>query len=215
MAPSVRATTSPLVKAAVAAVVITAGLGGFLVVRQLAPKPRAVVAEPPPLTWVEPEPVAPAPQPAAPLPDQLVHEPVPPPLAAVQVQAPPDEVPVAKLRQDQLEAALGTATDSNRKLQIMRRLNKERPPYARYAVAVMFADPDKAVRLEALRIVEAIDTTNDVLMAKVRAMYLHEQDPEVKAQFDRLVQKFRPQEEAEARAREEATRLEAQALLPQ
>ena len=105
---------------------------------------------------------------------------------------------------DELGAALADETNPERKIALIRRLQKHNPPSARYSVSGLFPDPDKRVRLEAIRAVEAMDPENRVLMPKVHAVFLYEQDPDVLAELSRLVQKFRPQEEAEHRARQAA-----------
>ena len=193
--------SSPLVKAAIAALAVTAAGGGFLIFRQLQPKPR-VVAEPPPLVserTPEPPPIEAEPAPPPPPPPILAEKPPAPakpqPVAASSIES----IPI-----NNLGAALVDETNPERKLAMIRRLQKHNPPNGRYAVAVMFPDPDKRVRLEALRAVEAMDPENRVLMPKVHAVYMYEQDPQVKAELDRLVQKWRPQEEAEYKARQAA-----------
>lgn len=190
---------SPLVKAAIALLALTAAGGAFLIFKQLSPKPR-VVSEPPPLVVERP----PEPPPA------VEEPPVPPPPAPVAVAKPavtasvPAQPSIDSIPIDHLGGALMDETNPDRKLAMIRRLQKHNPPSGRYAVAVLFPDPDKRVRLEAIRAVEAMDAENRVLMPKVHAVYMYEQDPEVKAELDRLVQKFRPQEEAEYKARQAA-----------
>lgn len=183
---------------------------GALVVQQLSPKPNKV-SEPPPL--VE------APLPEEPAPEPPPVEPVPPPTA--HVDPPPQDVPrppaakviaVDKIPRNDLGTALMEETNPDRKIAIIKRLETSGLPFAPFAVAVLFPDPDKRVRLEALRAVEAIDKENRVLMPKVHAVYMYEHDPEVKAVLDRLVQKFRPQEEAEYKARQ--AQVQAQANVP-
>lgn len=195
-------------KIAVALTLVTAGTGLFLVMRQVSPRPRPAV-EPPPL-----EALAPEPEPDAP------REPIAPPSLAppaparvASPTAPAAEAPreasatesVAKIPRDRLELTLQTETDPERKLALIERLRNEGGPVAHYTVSVLLPDSDKRVRLAALRAVEAMDRNNDVLMDKVHTVYRYESDPEVHAELDRLLLKYRPLEEAEARRREAAT----------
>lgn len=193
--------TPLLLKAAFALLALTAVGGGLLIFKQLSPKPRAV-AEPPPLVLEpppEPPPVVattpeppPVPQPTAPVEKPVANAPV---VAQPSIES----IPI-----DHLGGALMDETNPDRKIAMIHRLQKLNPPSARYSVAVLFPDPDKRVRLEAIKAVEAMDPENKVLMPKVHAVYMYEQDPEVKAELNRLVQKFRPQEEAEYKARQAA-----------
>src|SRR5688572_13953318 len=113
MAALFSSSTSPLVKAAIAATLVTGGLGGFLVLRQLTPK-APPIAEPPPLHWtdaVEPA-VAPAepPPPSSPPMAPEKVEPVPTFVASAPLPNAP-EVPVSQLARDDLNGALGAAKD--------------------------------------------------------------------------------------------------------
>lgn len=180
---------SPFVMAAMALLALTVVGGGALLVQQLSPKPRKV-SEPPPFVEAPVEPVRPPTANVGPPPKDI---PVPP---AAKVAA------VDKIPKSNLGTALMEETNPDRKIAIIKRLETSGLPSAPFAVAVLFPDPDKRVRLEALRAVEAIDKENRVLMPKVHAVYMYENDPEVKAVLDRLVQKFRPQEEAEYKARQ-------------
>lgn len=193
-----RQRTSPLVKAALAAVALTGGLGIFLIARQLSPKPR-VVAAPPPLETEGPLALPEAP-PRPPAPTPVEAPPPEPPAPPPQARAPsPVETPVNALPRNALTRALFDAQDPARKLEILRRWEREGGREAIYAVVAMFTDADKAVRLEAIRIAERLDTQNETLMAKVRAVNLYEKDPDVKAEYDRLIQHYRRLEEAAAR----------------
>lgn len=192
--------SSPLLKAALALLALTAFGGGFLVYPQLSPKPPKV--SDPPSLFAEPEP-APEPEPPPFTVAKKTPEPLlPPPVQAPAKPEPPAVLPVDKIAKDQLGTALMNETTPERKLAIIRRLENSGLPFAPYAVATLFPDPDKRVRLESLRVVESLDKENHILMPKVHAVYMYEQDPEVKAVLDRLVQKFRPQEEAEYKARQ-------------
>ena len=195
--------SSPLVKAALATVGLTAVGGAWLVFQQLSPKAREV-SEPPPLVAFE----APAEsRPEATPPPQEIDSPKTAPQAVVAPELPtaPD---IAKIPPDQLGTALMSEKEPERKLEMIRRLGNSGLPSVPYAVAVMFPDPDKRVRLEALRVVEATDKENRILTPKIHAVYMYESDPEVKAALDRILLKWRPQEEAEYKARQAQAALE-------
>ena len=200
--------SSPMVKAAQVVLGLTAVGGVLLVFQQLSPKSHKV-SEPPPLVDVE----VPAEVPLEPLPP--AQEPRPskpkqgPALVAVpESAAAPSQIAIAKIPNDRLGTALMEEKNPERKLEIIRRLENSGLPSVPYAVAVMFPDPDKRVRLEALRVVEATDKENRILTPKIHAVYMYEEDPEVKAVLNRILIKWRPQEEAEYKARQAQAALE-------
>jgi hypothetical protein len=190
--------SSPLVKAALAVLGLTLLGCAWLVFQQLAPKSHEV-SEPPPLTAFEPPP---APVEAAPSPPSHTPEPekvIPKPLAETP-ETP--AIDIAKIPPEQLGTTLLSEKNPDRKLELIRRMANTGLPSVPYAVAAMFPDPDKRVRLEALRVVEATDKENRILTPKIHAVYVYEEDPEVKAVFNRILEKWRPQEEAEYKARQ-------------